>query len=81
MKLAIDGRRILLLNVGLNETLYPTLGQYSEEQDLHNMTRVIELLRQLLDCIPQVSVPAGSRAYEEYQRQLTDTLNGRKAGL
>jgi hypothetical protein len=59
--------RILLLNVGLNETLYPTLGQYSEEQDLH---RVIELLKQLLDCIPQVSVPAGSRAYDEYQRHL-----------
>ena len=59
--------RILLLGVGLVEALYPALGKCSGQQDVHT-AHAIELLKQLLDCIPQVSVPIGS--HERYQHHL-----------
>jgi hypothetical protein len=59
--------RILLLGAGLNEVLYPALGKCSGQRDVHT-ARVVELLKQLLDCIPEVSVPPGS--HDRYQHHL-----------
>ena len=59
--------RILLLGAGLDEALYPAIGKCSGQRDVHT-ARVVELLKQLLDCIPQVSVPVGSR--DRYQHYL-----------
>jgi hypothetical protein len=59
--------RVLLLGAGLDEALYPALGKCSGQRDVH-MARVVEFLKQLLDCIPQVSVPSGS--HDRYQHHL-----------
>jgi hypothetical protein len=69
------------LAAGLDESLYPALRKSSGIQDTYITARVIELLKQLLNCIPLVSVPADS--HDSYQRHLMpiDTLNIRKAGL
>jgi hypothetical protein len=56
--------RIVLPGVGLDEALYPVVGKCSGKRDV----RVVELLKQLLNCIPQVSVPEGS--HKECQENL-----------
>jgi hypothetical protein len=59
--------RIIVFGAGLNEGLYPAIGKCAGKQNMQT-SQIVELLNQLLDCIPQVSVPAGS--HDNYQRHL-----------